>query len=154
MKPMRSYRLIILFPILISTTWNARVEAQTRRSDEAVASTLNATLVGREVVSEVVRDHADDMRSIALLEARDHKDLAAPLRDKFKPDWRGLAEQRIKPKRIASQPFYFLPMISNYGDAVTTSMISGYSVAVRDLLRAGVLDKTFCEPEKLQRFLH
>jgi hypothetical protein len=151
---MRSFRLIILFTILISTTWNARVEAQTRRSDEAVASTLNATLVGREVASEVVRDRADDMRSIAILEACDHKDLAAPLRDKFKPDWRELTEQRIKPKRITSQPFYFLPMISNYGDAVTMSMISGYSVAVRDLLQAGVLDKTFCAPEKLQRFLH
>ena len=83
----------------ISTTWNASTEAQTRRSDEAVASTLNATLVGREVANEVIRDHADDMRSIALLEACDQKDLAAPLRDKFRPDWRRLAEQRIKPKR-------------------------------------------------------
>jgi hypothetical protein len=129
------------------------VEAQTRR-DEGVASTLDATLVGREIASEVVRDHADEMRSIAVLEACDRKDLATPLRDKFKPDWRGLAEQRMKPKRITSQPFYFVPMISNYGDAVTTSLINGYTGAVRDLLQAGVIDKAFCEPEKLQKFLH
>jgi hypothetical protein len=44
-------------------------------------------------------------------------------------------------------------MISNYGGAVTESLISGYSVAVRDLLAAGVLDKAFCEPEKLQKYL-
>ena len=71
---MRSYCPFVLFMILASTT--ARVEAQT-----AVASTLNATLVGREVAGEVIRDHADEIRSIALLEACDHKDLAAPLRD-------------------------------------------------------------------------
>ena len=150
---MRSYRPVILFMVLVSTTWYARVEAQTHR-DEAVASTANATLVGREVASEVVRDRVDEIRSIALLEACDHKDLAAPLRDKFRPDWRGLVEQHIKPKRITSQPFYFLPMISNYGDAVTSSLINGYSVAVRDLLAAGVIDKAFCEPENLQKYLH
>ena len=150
---MRSYRPVILFMVLVSTTLNVRVEAQTHR-DEAVASTANATLVGREVASEVIRDHADEIRSIALLEACDHKDLAAPLRDKFRPDWRGLVEQHIKPKRITSQPFYFLPMISNYGDAVTASLINGYSGAVRDLLTAGVIDKAFCEPEKLQKYLH
>jgi hypothetical protein len=149
---MRSYRLSVLVIMLAITTWTARVEAQTQR-DEAIASTLNATLVGREVASEVIRDHADAIRSIALLEACGHKDLAAPLRDKFKPDWRGLAEQHIKPTRIASQPFYFVPMIVNYGDAVTTSLINGYSGAVRDLLEAGVVEKTFCEPEKLQKYL-
>ena len=95
---MRNYRPFVLFMILASTTGSARVEAQT-----AVVSTLNATLVGREVAGEVIRDHADEMRSIALLEACDHKDLAAPLRDKFRPDWRGLVEQHIKPKRITSE---------------------------------------------------
>ena len=150
---MRSYRYVILFLIIASTTWSAGVAAQTHRND-AVVSTLNATLVGREVASEVIRDHADEMRSIALFEACDHKDLAAPLRNKFRPDWSALAEQRIKPKRIASQPFYFLPMISNYGNAVTESLINGYSGAVRDLLAAGVIDKGFCEPEKLQKYLH
>ena len=59
----------------------------------------------------------------------------------------------IKSRRIKSQPFYFMPMISNYGNAVTESLMSGYSVAVRDLLAAGVLDKAFCEPEKLQKYL-
>ena len=149
-KPMRCYRLAILFTVLVIAT--ARVEAQTQRED-AVASTLDATLIGRQVANEVVRDHVNEMRSIALYEACDHKDLAAPLRDKLKLDWRGLAEQHIKSRRIKSQPFYFMPMISNYGDAVTTSMISGYSVAVRDLLAAGVIDKVFCEPEKLQKYL-
>ena len=150
---MCSYRSVILFMVLASTTWNVRVGAQTHR-DETVASTLNATLVGREVASGIVRDRVDEIRSIALLEACNHKDLAAPLRDKFKPDWRALVEQHIKPKRITSQPFYFLPMIVNYGDAVTSSLINGYSVAVRDLLAAGVIDKAFCEPEKLQKYLH
>ena len=138
--------------ILASTIWNARVEAQTQR-DEAVVSTLDATLIGRQVANEVVRDHVNEMRSIAVYEACDHKDLAAPLRDKFKPDWRRLAEPHIKSRRIKLQPFYFMPMISNYGDAVATSMISGYSVAVRDLLTAGLIDKGFCEPAKLQQYL-
>ena len=148
---MRSHRHVILFMILLSTTGS--VAAQTHRND-AVVSTLNATLVGREVASEVIRNHADEMRSIAVFEACDHKDLAAPLRNKFRPDWSALAEQRIKPKRITSQPFYFLPMISNYGNAVTESLINGYSGAVRDLLATGIIDKGFCEPEKLQKYLH
>jgi hypothetical protein len=147
---MRNYRLVILSIVLV--TVNARVEAQTQR-EEAVASTVDATLIGRQVANEVIRDYVNEMRSIAVYEACDHKDFAAPLRDKFKPDWRGLAERHIKSRRIKSQPFYFMPMISNYGDAVTTSMISGYSVAVRDLLQAGVIDKAFCEPEKLQKYL-
>ena len=147
---MRGYRRVILSIVLV--TVNARVEAQTQR-EEAVASTVDATLIGRQVANEVIRDHVNEMRSIAVYEACDHKDLAAPLRDKFKPDWRGLAEPHIKSRRIKSQPFYFMPMISNYGDAVTMSMISGYSVAVRDLLTAGVIDKVFCEPEKLQKYL-
>ena len=147
---MRSYRLVILFMVLVIA--NARVEAQTQR-EEAVASTVDATLIGREVANEVIRDYVNEMRSIALYEACGHKDLAAPLRDKFKPDWRRLAEPHIKSRRIKSQPFYFMPMISNYGNAVTESLMSGYSVAVRDLLAAGVLDKAFCEPEKLQKYL-
>jgi hypothetical protein len=147
---MRNYRLVILCMVLVIA--NARVEAQTQRED-AVASTVDATLIGRHVASEVVRDRVNEMRSIALYEACDHKDLVAPLRDKFRPDWRGLAERHIKSRRIKSQPFYFMPMISNYGNAVTESLISGYSVAVRDLLAAGVLDKGFCEPEKLQKYL-
>jgi hypothetical protein len=147
---MRNYRLVILFMVLVIA--NTRVDAQTQRED-AVVSTLNATLVGREVANEVVRDRVNEMRSIALYEACDHKDLAAPWRDKFRPDWRGLAERHTKSRRIKSQPFYFMPMITNYGNAVTESLISGYSVAVRDLLAAGVLDKAFCEPEKLQKYL-
>jgi len=147
---MCNYRLVILCMVLVIA--NTRVEAQTQR-EEAVASTVDATLIGRQVASEVVRDRVNEMRSIALYEACDHKDLAAPLRDKFRPDWRGLAERHIKSRRIKSQPFYFMPMISNYGNAVTESLISGYSVAVRDLLAAGVLDKGFCEPEKLQKYL-
>jgi hypothetical protein len=147
---MRNCRLVILCLVLVIA--NARVEAQTQRED-AVASTLDATLIGRQVANEVVRDHVNEMRSIAVYEACDHKDLAATLRDKFKPDWRRLVEPHIKSRRLKSQPFYFMPMISNYGDAVTTSMISGYSVAVRDLLQAGVIDKAFCEPEKLQKYL-
>jgi hypothetical protein len=147
---MHNYRLVILCMVLVIA--NARVEAQTQRED-AVASTVDATLIGRQVASEVVRDRVNEMRSIALYEACDHKDLAAPLRDKFRPEWRGLAERHIKSRRIKSQPFYFMPMISNYGNAVTESLISGYSVAVRDLLAAGVLDKGFCEPEKLQKYL-
>ena len=146
---MRNYRLIILF--MVAVLMNARVEAQTR--EEAVASTVDATLIGRQVANEVIRDYVNEMRSIALYEACDHKDLAAPLRDKFRPDWRGLAERHIKSRRVKSQPFYFMPMISNFGDAVTMSLINGYSGAVRDLLQAGVLDKAFCEPEKLQKFL-
>ena len=144
--------LIVLFMILASTIWNARVEAQTQR-EEAVVSTLDATLIGRQVADEVVRDHVNEMRAIALYEACDHKDLAAPLRDKLKPDWRSLAERHIKLRRVKSQPFYFMPMISNYGNAVTESLINGYSVAVRDLLAARVLEKAFCEPEKLQKYL-
>ena len=147
---MRNYRLVILFMVIAIA--DVRVEAQPQR-EEAVVSTLDATLIGRQVADEVVREHVDEMRAIASYEACDHKDLAAPLRDKFKPDWRALAERHIKLRRIKSQPFYFMPMISNYGDAVTTSMISGYSAAVRDLLAAGVIDKVFCEPEKLQKFL-
>jgi hypothetical protein len=148
---MRSYRLVILFMVLVIA--NARVEAQTQR-EEAVTSTLDATLIGRQVATEVIRDYVNEMRSIAVYEACDHKDLAAPLRDKFKPDWRGLAERHIKSRRIKSQPFYFMPMISNYGTAVAESLINGYSVAVRDLLAAGVIDKAFCKPEKLQTYLH
>jgi hypothetical protein len=147
---MRSYGLVILFMMLVIA--NDRVKAQTQR-EEAVVSTLDATLIGRQVANEVVRDRVNEMRAIAVYEACDHKDLAAPLRDKFKPDWRGLAEPHIKSRRVKSQPFYFMPMISNYGNAVTESLISGYSVAVRDLLAAGVLDKVFCEPEKLQKYL-
>jgi hypothetical protein len=147
---MRSYRLAILFMLLVIA--DARVEAQTQR-EEAVVSTLDATLIGRQVADEVVRDHVNEMRAIALYEACDHKDLAAPLRDKLKPDWRSLAERYIKLRRVKSQPFYFMPMISNYGNAVTESLINGYSVAVRDLLGAGVLSKAFCEPEKLQKYL-
>jgi hypothetical protein len=147
---MRSYRLVILFMALVITS--ARVEAQTQR-EEAVASTVDATLIGRQVANDVIRDYVNEMRSIAVYEACGHKDLAAPLHDKFKPDWRGLAERYIKLRRIKSQPFYFMPMITNYGNAVTESLISGYSVAMRDLLAAGVLDKAFCEPEKLQKYL-
>ena len=147
---MRNYRLVILCMVLVIA--NTRVEAQTQR-EEAVASTVDATLIGRQVASEVVRDRVNEMRSIALYEACDHKDLAAPLRDKFRPDWRGLAERHIKSRRIKSQPFYFMPMISNYGTAVTEGLINGYTVAVRDLLAAGTLDKAFCETEKLQKYL-
>jgi hypothetical protein len=152
---MRSY-ILVLFAILASASWHAnaqtaRGQAQTAR-DEAALSTL--IVLGREVASEVIRDHAEEMRSIAVLEGCDHKDLAAPLRDKFKPDWRGLAEQQLGPKRMASQPFYFMPMISYYGDAATEGLISGYSGAVRDLVSAGVIDKTFCQPENLQKYLH
>ena len=146
---MRSYHLVILFMVLVIA--NTRVEAQTR--EEAVASTVDATLIGRQVATEVIRDSVNEMRSIALYEACDHKDLAAPLRDKFRPDWRGLAERHIKSRRIKSQPFYFMPMISNYGTAVTEGLINGYTVAVRDLLAAGTLDKAFCETEKLQKYL-
>ncbi len=148
---MRSYRLVILFIVLASTSWNARVEAQSPRDEAAVSAII---VVGREVAGEVIRDHADEMRSIAVFEACDHKDMAVPLRDKFKPDWRALAEQNIQPKRITSQPFYFMPMISYYGNAATEGLINGYTAAVRDLLAAGVIDKTFCEPENLQKYLH
>jgi len=37
---------------------NARVEVQTQR-EEAVVSTLDATLIGRQVADEVVRDHVN-----------------------------------------------------------------------------------------------
>ena len=146
---MRRYHQVILCTVLVIT--NTYVEAQPR--EEAVSSTLDATLIGRQVATEVIRDYVNEMRSIALYEACDHKDLAAPLRDKFRPDWRGLAERHIKSRRIKSQPFYFMPMISNYGTAVTEGLINGYTVAVRDLLAAGALDKAFCEPEKLQKYL-
>jgi hypothetical protein len=150
---MRSYHLVILFILLtILVIADARVEAQTQR-EEAVVSTLDATLIGRQVADEVVRDHVNEMRAIALYEACDHKDLAAPLREKLKPDWRSLADRYLKLRRVKSQPFYFMPMISNYGNAVTESLINGYSVAVRDLLAAGIVDKAFCEPEKLKKYL-
>jgi hypothetical protein len=58
---MRSYRLVILFTLLASTSWHARVEAQTPRGrveaqtprDEAALSTL--IVVGRQIASEVIR---------------------------------------------------------------------------------------------------
>ena len=102
---MRSYRLVILFMVLVIA--NARVEAQTQR-EEAVASTVDATLIGRQVANEVIRDYVNEMRSIAVYEACGHKDLAAPLRDKFKPDWRGLAERthQIKADQIATILLY------------------------------------------------
>jgi hypothetical protein len=148
--------LVVLFTILAiasrqAEAQTARGEAQSAR-DEAAISTL--IVLGREVASEVIRDHAEEMRSIAVLEGCDHKDLAAPLRAKFKPDWRGLAEQQIGSKGITSQPFYFMPMISFYGDAATEGLMSGYSGAVRDLVAAGVIDKAFCQPENLQKYLH
>ena len=102
---MRSYRLVILFMVLVIA--NARVEAQTQR-EEAVASTVDATLIGRQVANEVIRDYVNEMRSIAVYEACGHKDLAAPLRDKFKPDWRRLAERthQIKAGQIATILLY------------------------------------------------
>jgi hypothetical protein len=157
---MRSYWVVVLFSILTNASSQtaaqtarkeAQKEAQTAR-DEAALSTL--IVLGRQIASEVIRDHAEEMRSIAVLEGCDHKDLAAPLRDKFKPDWRGLAEQQLGPKLIASEPFYFMPMISYYGDAATEGLMSGYSGAVRDLVSAGVIDKSFCQPENLQKYLH
>jgi hypothetical protein len=156
---MRSYQFVILFALFASTSWHPRVEAQTSRArvdaqtarDEAALSTL--IVVGREVASEVIRDHAEEMRSIAALEGCDHKDLAIPLREKFKPDWRGLAEQHIELKRNTSPPFYFMPMISYYGSAATEGLINGYTAAVHDLLAAGAIDKSFCEPENLQKYL-
>jgi hypothetical protein len=157
---MHSYRLVILFTLLASISWHPRVEAQTSRArveaqtarDEAALSTL--IVVGREVASEVIRDHAEEMRSIAVLEGCDHKDLAIPFRQKFKPDWRALAEQHIEIKRNNSPPFYFMPMISYYGSAATEGLINGYIAAVHDLLAVGVIDKTFCQPENLQKYLH
>ena len=166
---MRSYRLVILFTILASTIWHARVAAQTSRTgveaqtprtrvdaqtarDEAALSTL--IVVGRQVASEVIRDHAEEIRSIAVLEGCDHKDLAIPLRAKFKPDWRALAQQHIELKPNTSPPFYFMPMVSYYGSAATEGLISGYTAAVHDLLAAGVIDKAFCQPENLQKYLH
>jgi hypothetical protein len=158
---MRSYRLVIVFIVIASISWHARVEAaQTSRarveaqtaSDEAALSTL--IVVGREVASEVIRDHAEEIRSIAVLEGCDHKDLAIPLREKFKPDWRGLAEQHIESKPNSSPPFYFMPMISYSGSAATEGLIKGYTAAVRDLVAAGVIDKAFCQPENLQKYLH
>ena len=102
---MRSYRLVILFMVLVIA--NARVEAQTQR-EEAVASTVDATLIGRQVANEVIRDYVNEMRSIAVYEACGHKDLAAPLRDKFKPDWRRLAERthQIKAHQITTILLY------------------------------------------------
>jgi hypothetical protein len=158
---MRSYRLVILFTLLASTSWHARVEAaQTSRArvdaqtarDEAALSTL--ILVGREIASEVIRDHAEEIRSIAVLEGCDHKDLAIQLRNKFKPDWRALAEQHIELKPNTSLPFYFMPIISYYGSAATEGLINGYTTAVHDLVAAGVIDKAFCQPENLQKYLH
>ena len=158
---MRSYRLVILFTLLASTSWNARVEAaQTSRArvdaqtarDEAALSTL--IVVGREIASEVIRDHAEEIRSIAVLEGCDHKDLAIQLRNKFKPDWRALAEQHIELKPNKSPPFYFMPIISYYGSAATEGLINGYTTAVHDLVAAGVIDKAFCQPENLQKYLH
>ena len=157
---MRSYRFVILFTLLASTSWLTRVEAQTSRSgvdaqtarDEAALSTL--IVLGRQVASDVIRDHAEEIRSIAVLEGCDHKDLAVPLREKFKPDWRTLAEQHIEIKPNKPPPFYFMPMISYYGSAATEGLINGYTVALHDLLAAGVIDKTFCEPENLQKYLH
>ena len=156
---MRSYRFVILFTLL-AISWHPRVEAQTSRArvetqtarDEAALSTL--IVVGRQIASEVIRDHAEEMRSIAVLEGCDHKDLALPLREKLKPDWRALAEQHIELKRNTSPPFYFMPMISFYGSAATEGLINGYTAAVHDLLAAGVIDKAFCQPENLQKFLH
>ncbi len=155
---MRSCRLVILFIILASASWYARAEAQTARvkaqtaRDEAALSTL--IVVGRQVASDVIRDHAEEIRSIAVLEGCDHKDLAVPLRNKFKPDWRTLAEQHIETKRNTSPPFYFMPIISYYGSAATEGLINGYIGAVHDLLAAGVIDKAFCQPENLQKYLH
>ena len=155
---MRSYRVVVLIMILASASWHVRVEAKTSRvdaqtaRDEAALSTL--IVVGRQIASEVIRDHAEEMRSIAVLEGCDHKDLALPLREKLKPDWRALAEQHIELKRNTSPPFYFMPMISFYGSAATEGLINGYTAAVHDLLAAGVIDKAFCQPENLQKFLH
>jgi hypothetical protein len=157
---MRSYRFVILFTLLAiswhprveaAQTSRARVDAQTAR-DEAALSTL--IVVGREIASEVIRDHAEEIRSIAVLEGCDHKDLAMPLRQKFKPDWRALAQQHIELKPNTSPPFYFMPMISYYGSAATEGLINGYTTAVHDLVAAGVIDKTFCQPENLQKYLH
>ena len=61
---MRSYRLVILFMVLVIA--NARVEAQTQR-EEAVASTVDATLIGRQVANEVIHDYVNEMRSIAVV---------------------------------------------------------------------------------------
>jgi hypothetical protein len=157
---MRSYRLVIVFTMIASISWHAGVEAQTSRArvdtqaarDEAALSTL--ILVGREVAGEVIRDHAEEIRSIAVLEGCDHKDLAIPLRQKFKPDWRALAQQHIELKPNTSPPFYFMPMISYYGSAATEGLINGYTTAVHDLVAAGVIDKAFCQPENLQKYLH
>src|SRR5262249_7529719 len=150
------FRLIILLIILASASWQieaqaARVDAQTAR-DEAALSTL--IVVGREVAAQVIRDHAEEIRSIAVLEGCDHKDLAIPLRAKFKPDWHALAQQQIELKPNTSPPFYFMPMVSYYGSAATEGLINGYIAAVHDLLAAGVVDKAFCQPENLQKYLH
>jgi hypothetical protein len=154
---MRSYRVVVLIMILASASWHVRVEAKTSRvdaqtaRDEAALSTL--IVVGREVASEVIRDHAVEIRSIGVLEGCDHKDLAIPLREKFKPDWRGLAQQHIEIKPNTSPPFYFMPMISYYGGAAIEGLINGYTGAVHDLLATGVIDKSFCKPENLQQYL-
>jgi hypothetical protein len=45
-------------------------------------------------------------------------------------------------------------MISYSGSAATEGLIKGYTAAVRDLVAAGVIDKAFCQPENLQKYLH
>jgi hypothetical protein len=65
-----------------------------------------------------------------------------------------LAEQHIEIKRNTSPPVYFMPMISYSGSAATEGLIKGYTAAVRDLVAAGVIDKAFCQPENLQKYLH
>jgi hypothetical protein len=157
---MRSYRFVIVFTVLAITSWHPRLEAQTSHArvdaqnarDEAALSTL--IVLGRQVASDVIRDHAEEIRSIAVLEGCDHKDLAVPLREKFKPDWRALAEQHIEIKPNKPPPFYFMPMIAYYGSAATEGLINGYTTAVHDLVAAGVIDKAFCQTENLQKYLH
>jgi hypothetical protein len=148
---MRSYWLFVGLIVLAGSSFNARGTAQTQRDEAAVSKII---VVGREIASSVIRDHANEIRSIAVLEGCDHKDLAIPFREKFKPDWRGLAEQHIEFKRSTSQPFYFMPMISYFGNAATQGLIDGYTAAIRDLLATGVIDKAFCQPENLQKYLH
>jgi len=148
---MRNYWLAIVLIIVASSSFNARGKDQIHR-DQAAISTL--IVIGREVASSVIRDHADEIRSIGVFEGCDHKDLAIALREKFKPDWRGLAEQHIGSNRSTPQPSYFIPMIAYSGNAATQGLIDGYTAAIRDLLAAGVIDKAFCEPENLQKYLH
>jgi len=47
-----------------------------------------------------------------------------------------------------------MPIISYYGSAATEGLINGYTTAVHDLVAAGVIDKAFCQPENLQKYLH